>query len=211
MARGGPCGAAFGTCHIEISVVKCELGRLAAEAFHFPVFRILPSFVNLVALANGGKAVARQLDHGAAGEVEVTVAEAVDYITGVDVTHLQVNGLAPRAPYVGGPSHTVGAMGRVIDIELAIVLYEVGGIARAGHTADRFPRQQVARMPNEESRGITERRMSHVIVFTIANNLRVCKVARQYGTGETANGVAASRRKHENRKKKNNSQLFHYQ
>ena len=120
--------------------------------------------------------------NGVPDTVEVTVAEAVDYMTGVDAAHLQVNGLAPRALYVGGPSHIVGAMGRVIDIELAIVLYEVGGITRAGHTADRLPRQKVARMPDEESRGITERRMGHVIIRSIANNRRVGKVARQNNT-----------------------------
>jgi hypothetical protein len=112
-------------------------------------------------------------------------------MAGVDVTHVQVDGVTPRSLRTSGPYHVVaarlGSHSKVNIVEV-LVFTNVGCpyTAQIGFEGirDGLPVDKVSTMENGESRLIIKSRVGHVIVFTLAHNGRVGIVAAKYGVRE---------------------------
>ena len=125
VARCGSRSPSLGGSKIIISVVFIQFRGLQTHAFRIPMVRIFPSVIYFLLFPDGGKSVLCQSDHFPFIQIKIAVTLLIHHMTGVNPSHLQVNGAAPRTTDVFRPHHPIGSCGRIIDVISILVFQQI--------------------------------------------------------------------------------------
>jgi hypothetical protein len=157
-------------------------GGFHADAFHAGVRGDGPGLEDCARRSLDGEAVGVEFRHAAAGHVEIATA-VLDDVRGIDGVDAEIDGVAPRAFGVVGVDDAEFAAGGVVDVEVALVLAQIGrpddAVKAVESGGDGTPVDEVGGAVDGEAGSVVEAGVGEVEVVADAEGAGVRMVAAE--------------------------------